>query len=76
MAIYGTKEYWAEEVAKAEARVELLTYGAVKKISNMQGKMDEAKELNTICQAYTEAYAELETARRGYNERCGNESDS
>lgn len=76
MSIYGTKEYWAEEVVKAEARVELLTYGAVKKISDMYGKMDEAKELNAICQTYTEAYDDLEKARRSYNERCSNESGS
>lgn len=76
MAVYGTKEYWAKEVAKAEARVELLTYGVVKKISKMGGKIDEAKELNAVCHTYTEAYADLETARRSYNECCSNESGS
>lgn len=76
MSLYGTKEYYEEELAAAESRLELLIYAVVKKTANMEGKPKEADKLNAICRAYTQAYEDTCEARRRYNEHCNNESGS
>lgn len=76
MPSYGTKEYYEKEVAKAEVRLSLMTSAIVNHIGYMEGTMNEAAVIATVCEAYVEAYEEFEKAKRRIHEYCTDAIDT
>lgn len=75
MAIYGTKEYWAEKVTEAETKVELLSYAFIHKIKSAE-TMPNTTKLRNTCKVLLEACDELDEAKERYDACCSNESGS
>ncbi len=65
MAKYGTKEYYAEEVAQADTQVGMLC-AAVNVLAN-EGTITR-DELYRTCKVYVDAYENLQKAQEAYNE--------
>ena len=65
MAKYGTKEYYAEEVAQADMQVEMLCTAL--NVEAKDGTITRDK-LYRVCKVYVEAYERLQSAQEAYNE--------